>query len=227
LSRDEFGSGTPDRILDTAEELFTRRGIAATSLRTLTRKAAVNLAAVHYYFGSKDALLDAVIERRATLVNRQRIAQLDRLCDGGASRPQVEAILGAFLSPGPRRAQALGERTQVLTRLLARIHAEAPELVESLTRKHFGEVMQRFVEALQGALPEIPADEVANRFRFSVGALLHVVSSNFELDSIPGHPVRVDDEDCLARQLTAFLAAGLRAPACAKAEEQELRAVAR
>lgn len=46
-------SDTVTRILDTAEVLFAERGFAETSLRNITSKARVNLAAVNYHFGSK------------------------------------------------------------------------------------------------------------------------------------------------------------------------------
>jgi AcrR family transcriptional regulator len=54
---------TKERILDAAERLFADRGFAATSLRNITGEAGVNLAAVNYHFGSKDALIVAVFER--------------------------------------------------------------------------------------------------------------------------------------------------------------------
>ena len=79
------------------------------------------------------------------------------------------------------------------------------------------------------ALPEIPAAEVGHRFRFSVGALLHVFSGNFDLDSIPGHPVELVDDEALTRQLVAYLAAGMWAPACEdqRASEAPLRVASR
>ena len=46
-------SETVERILDAAEQLFAERGFAETSLRLITSKAGVNLAAVNYHFGSK------------------------------------------------------------------------------------------------------------------------------------------------------------------------------
>ncbi|HEX5767815.1 MAG TPA: TetR family transcriptional regulator, partial [Burkholderiales bacterium] len=44
---------TRTRILDAAEELFMQHGFEGTSMRLLTAKAEVNLAAVNYHFGSK------------------------------------------------------------------------------------------------------------------------------------------------------------------------------
>ena len=48
---------TKERILDVAERLFAERGFDGVSMRDLTREAEVNLAAVNYHFGGKDALI--------------------------------------------------------------------------------------------------------------------------------------------------------------------------
>ena len=50
-------------ILDAAEDLFARQGFAATSLREVAEVVGANPAMVHYYFGSKEALLRQVVER--------------------------------------------------------------------------------------------------------------------------------------------------------------------
>ena len=52
---------TRNRILDAAQALFVAHGFEATSMRMITGDAGVNLAAVNYHFGSKDALVDAVL----------------------------------------------------------------------------------------------------------------------------------------------------------------------
>src|SRR3954471_7344996 len=70
---------TRRRILDAAEELFMQHGFEGASMRQLTGKAGVNLAAVNYHFGSKDALIEAVFQRRLDPMNAARLAELDRL----------------------------------------------------------------------------------------------------------------------------------------------------
>lgn len=52
------------RLLDTAVGCFGRRGVAATTLREIATEAGVNPALVHYYFGDKSQLLEAVIAER-------------------------------------------------------------------------------------------------------------------------------------------------------------------
>src|SRR6187200_958095 len=87
---------TRTRILDAAEELFMQHGFEGTSMRTLTAKASVNLAAVNYHFGSKDALIEAVFRRRLDPMNAARIAELDRL-EAAAPVPSADAIIRVFL----------------------------------------------------------------------------------------------------------------------------------
>ncbi len=205
-------SDTRERLLDVAEELFAAQGISGTSLRALTRAADVNLAAVHYHFGSKEGLLDAVVERRAVPLNRERIAALEAL-EGGSSPASVEEVLWAMFAPGMRTLRAEPETGQRLQRLMARIDAQPREVVEPLYRRHFGDVGRRFVDALAATLPDLPAELVAERYRFCVGCLTFVFSGNFDLDVVPGLPTRLLDDEARIQHVIAFLAGGLRAPA--------------
>lgn len=52
-----------EQILDVAESAIARDGYAGTTLRNIVGQAKVNLAAVHYHFGSKEDLLKAVLAR--------------------------------------------------------------------------------------------------------------------------------------------------------------------
>ncbi len=52
-------------ILTVAEELFGEKGFDGTSVRDIAQKAGVNLAMISYYFGSKEKLLEYLIEFRA------------------------------------------------------------------------------------------------------------------------------------------------------------------
>lgn len=54
-----------EHILITAEALFAEKGFEGTSVRELCTKAGVNVAMVSYYFGSKEQLMEALIEFRS------------------------------------------------------------------------------------------------------------------------------------------------------------------
>src|SRR5881398_3294347 len=88
---------TRTRILDAAEELFMLHGFEGTSMRLLTAKAGVNLAAVNYHFGSKDALIEAVFRRRLGRTYTE-------------PNKTVRQLIGQMYAPAMQRYKAALER---------------------------------------------------------------------------------------------------------------------
>lgn len=52
------------QIIETAEELFAKKGYEATTVRDIAEQAGVNIAMISYYFGSKEKLLEALFNHR-------------------------------------------------------------------------------------------------------------------------------------------------------------------
>src|SRR6516225_7137750 len=93
-------NATQEKILDTAERLIGEQGYAATSLRQIINEAGVNLAAVHYHFGSKEDLLDAMVMLKVGPVNEARLAALNLVeQEAGPGAPEIEKVLDAFFAP--------------------------------------------------------------------------------------------------------------------------------
>src|SRR5207237_92281 len=90
---------TRTRLLDVAEELFGEQGFDRVSIRDITRKARVNLAAINYHFGSKEDLIAAIFERRVFPVNEARLAALDAVQRPAKRKPKLEDILEAIIRP--------------------------------------------------------------------------------------------------------------------------------
>ena len=91
-----MATDTKERILNVAELLFADRGFPATALRDITSEASVNIASVNYHFGSKEALLAAVLERRLRPVNARRLELLDAIeSAAGNGVPNVEDVIRA------------------------------------------------------------------------------------------------------------------------------------
>src|SRR5258706_16418355 len=147
---------TKQRILDSAERLFAARGVDAASLRTIIADARVNLAAIHYHYHSKDALLDAVLLRRLEPINRERLDMLDAC----GEHPTLEGILEAFAAP-PVRVQADPSRGgKPFVRLMGRLITEESDRLPRMIQQHFSVVLERFTAALHSALPELPQTEL-------------------------------------------------------------------
>jgi AcrR family transcriptional regulator len=194
---------TKQKILDTAERLIGEQGYAATSLRQIITEAGVNLAAVHYHFGSKEELLDDVVARRAGPVNEARIVMLDRIeLDTGDAPPAVERVLEAFLLP---TAEAAGRHPQFV-KLMGRMLTEG--MMPGIVQKHFQIAGGRLTAALQKALPELPADELLWRIHFMVGAMAHTMCRAPEFPQVVAEP---GDFRSRIDRLVTFLSAGFQA----------------
>ncbi|GAA4310814.1 TetR/AcrR family transcriptional regulator [Compostibacter hankyongensis] len=72
------------QILEVAEELFAEKSYEGTSVRDIAQKAEVNIAMISYYFGSKEKLLEALIEYRASYA----AGVVDELEKKGITDPQ-------------------------------------------------------------------------------------------------------------------------------------------
>jgi AcrR family transcriptional regulator len=202
---------TRTRILDAAEELFMQHGFEGTSMRHLTSRAGVNLAAVNYHFGSKDALIEAVFRRRLDPMNAERIAELERLESN--NNVTEEAIIRAFLRPSLRLIEDSQGGGRNFIRLLGRTYSEPTKSVRALIGQMYAPAMERYKRALERALPQMPADELVWRMHFMFGTLAYTLAATDTVQLIAGcKPEDRYDARLLEERLTAFLTAGLHAP---------------
>ena len=98
-------SSTRDRSLDAALASFAARGYEATSLDDIAREVGVSKQAVLYYFPSKAALLDAVVDRSAAELAGALEAALERAGEGW---DRVEAVVRSVFRLALRRPELLG-----------------------------------------------------------------------------------------------------------------------
>jgi len=198
---------TKQRILDVSERLFADQGFAGTSLRGIIGDAGVNLAAVHYHFRSKEALLEAVLIRRIGPLNQERLELLDEC----GKSPQLEDVLNAMFEPTIRMILSSSEG-RIFGKLVGRLHSETAGIFIDIAKRHFGPVTQRFKEALRHAVPDVPIEELYWRMHFAVGAMAHTLSCWDQLEILSEGKCKVSNADDVIPRLVDFVAAGFRAP---------------
>jgi len=199
---------TKDRILAAAESLFAEHGFAATSLRQVTGRADVNLAAVNYHFGSKDNLVHEVFRRRLDQLSARRLEALKAALAGPA--PRLEPVLGAFIRPALALTLDRGGGA-AFVRVLARAFAEKNEGLRRFLSDNYGHVLREFARALAQELPALDKEHLYWRLDFIAGALTYAMADFGLIKRPPGTTERAHCERA-ADELVAFAAAGLRAP---------------
>ncbi|MGC3872947.1 TetR/AcrR family transcriptional regulator [Halomonas sp. GXIMD04776] len=204
---------TVTRILDTAEVLFAERGFAETSLRTITSKAKVNLAAVNYHFGSKKALIQAVFARYLDPFTERFHKTLDRLeIEYGAQPIPLEVLLES-MARTVLEVPAERNSLKVFIRLLGLAYTQAQGHLRRYIQQHYGSVFTRFTELVRRATPELPDAERFWRLHFMLGTVIFTLSGLDALRDIAakdyGEQVSVRD---LIHRLGPVVVAGMNAP---------------
>jgi len=206
--------GTKERILDTAERLFARNGFHAASLRAITGEAGVNLAAVNYHFGSKDALLEAVFERRLSPLNEIRIRQIKAVREAAGRkgvRPSVREAVRAFIEPTlAMRGEDPGAAEFIA--LIGRIFSEPTETARTLFMRRMEPLFHLLFATLQEALPGMAEDLLFWRLQFTIGVLSHVLRMSGRGSILPMGPSCNRDTETLTEWMVTFVTAGMEAP---------------
>jgi AcrR family transcriptional regulator len=188
-------SATPDRLLDTAERLFVAHGYERVTARMINAEAGCNPAAIHYHFGSKEALVVALLEDRLMRHWPQYthgFRELEQRPD-----PTVEEVVSLAVLPLAQRV-AEGGAAQVHVHLLARVFLG--DWDAQWQSKYFD--YEPWLVVLERAMPGVDTDEL--RARWNLASRLNL--------TILGDPLasRIRPRTVDVGALIAFLDAGIR-----------------
>ncbi|MEO5694039.1 MAG: TetR/AcrR family transcriptional regulator [Usitatibacter sp.] len=220
---DATSADTKTRILDAAEELFMEHGFEATSLRSLTSAASVNLAAVNYHFGTKEELFQTVLTRRLDPMNQERIDLLEKLEREGARSLNVEKILSSMLIPALRLARDEKRGGKNFLRLVGRAYADPAPFIRHFLSQQYAGMISRYKEAFLKALPHLSRQELTWRLHFVMGAISYTLAGT-DAHKLFAQVTASDKEndELLLQRLAPFLVAGLKAPALGDTRKLEL-----
>ncbi|MEW6428314.1 MAG: TetR/AcrR family transcriptional regulator [Thermodesulfobacteriota bacterium] len=208
-------SETRQQLLDAAEELFAQQGYQATSLRQITGRAGANLAAVNYHFGSKEALIEAVLLRRLMDLNQTRSMRITAVLDSARKLgrpPAAREVLRAFIEPTIEFGCADAGSRHVLT-LIGRSFVEPDSLVRKVFMRLISPLFLQMLAALQACLPSLPAEVLHRRLHFALGATSHTLHMLGKPGPAGTTEPMDDAPQTIGRLLVDFLCAGMEAPA--------------
>jgi AcrR family transcriptional regulator len=192
---------TREKLLDCAEHLFAEHGLEGVSLRTINSEAGLSPAALHYHFGSKAALLEAILERTMPPLMERRRLLLDEL-SASESVPTTREVLNALIRPLVdllARGDASGP---TYLRLIHRLQADR-DLDQQFVIERWPGGVDRLLPLLRDANPGIPLPVIQFRLELVIEAMLRSLSREHSPDQ--------GDLESHLSSLLDFLTAGFEA----------------
>lgn len=201
---------TSETILDVAEDLFSKHGFFGVTIREVAREAGVDTALLHYYFGTKRGLFDAVFLRRADVVNRERMEALNRYEKEHGRAMTVEGVIHAFLEPVMLWQEKGGPGWKHYFALVAQANANPVWGGETMAR-YFDPVIERMIDLLRKTIPGARDEDLYWAYHNLSGALTLTLGETGRLDRLSGGLCRSGDILKAYDTMLQFSAAGFRA----------------
>lgn len=201
---------TRDLILNAAEQLFSKHGFYGVTIREVAREAGVDTALVHYYFGAKRELFDAVFLRRAEVWNNERVDGINRYATEMGDAMTLEGLFEAFLRPPFQWSMKGGPGWKHYSALVAQTNANPTFGGETMAR-YYDPAIRRLIELIKRVLPEAREVDLYWAYHNLSGALTLTLGETGRLDRLSGGLCRSGDLETAGDYMVRFAAAGFRA----------------
>ncbi len=206
----ESDRSTRDHLLETAERLFARNGIDGTSMREINRAAdQQNASAIHYYFGSKEALVTAILDQRMSTVNDARLKVLDALETAGLAG-DMRRVTEAFILPLAAQTND-GAGSNNYIGFLAQFYASHQFDIWAIARDRHDESLSRVVSLIHRILPALPRSLVRDRVSIALRQAIYALA-DFERDGAAGRSPMALGRDAFISNLVDMTEGALSAP---------------
>ncbi len=201
---------TRERILDSAEALFAKRGFDGVTVRQIMSKAGADVALAYYHFKSKRDLFNAALLRRAKTLNELRLAALLEVEERHKEdEVSVEEIIDAFTRPLLDILENDPDEWRDYMALIAQINNSSEWGGELMTR-FFDPLVKRFLDAIRRALPGCREEDLFWSYHFLSGALTLTFAETGRLDNLSDGLCRSSDMAAANARMARFIAAGFR-----------------
>lgn len=156
------GEETREKIKSDAQRLFALHGVDGVSIKDILVAAGVrNNAALHYHFGSKEALVEELLVEGAQKIDTLRQQMLDRIVAEGRTQ-EVRVVLEALVCPVLEYSQDEDGRHTYM-RFVAHMQMHHRTLFRSILGDQWNGGYKRCLELLRKALSHLPAPLVEQR----------------------------------------------------------------
>jgi AcrR family transcriptional regulator len=209
-TRAEQRAATVKQILDISEDLFAQLGYFGVTIKDVADRMGIHAALIHYYFDGKQALFDAVFQRRVDYAVTVRTAGLDAYEAEAGDHPTVEGALRAYYD-GAFDVYIKGdEGWRNFGRIFSQVN-NAPGYGAEKMDTYFDPLVLRLIRILQKALPDARPEDLFWCFQFTSGAYSLILSRTGRIDRLSDNLCASDDFGAVRERFVTFMAAGLEA----------------
>jgi AcrR family transcriptional regulator len=197
-------SDTRQKLIDTAARHFAEFGFEGASLRAIQRELGVNPASVHYHFGSKRAVYDAIMENYFSRIQQERERRFEAIDPEAKGHERLRALIEAYVAPHLEVVAA--EHGDSYGRLMARSVVEknrgGPDLIGALSP-----LRERFIGEFGRLFTEASRTQIARALSF---AIVLMVTIPFERSflAMTGRASQTSSPESWTNSLVTFSAAG-------------------
>lgn len=197
-------------ILDAAELLFAGHGFYGVTTRQVAAEAGVDTALIHYYFGSKRDLFDAVFARRAEILNtvRQEALAAYEKASGGQMTPS--GVIAAFIDPLIEMSLTGEPGWKNYFRLVALVN-NTPAWGGETMHRYFDPLVHQFIDTLRRVMPQAELPDLYWGYQFLTGSMMLALSETGRIDQLSEGLCRSTDLAAVRARLFDYCAAGFEA----------------
>jgi len=201
---------TKTTILDAAQKLMAEHGINGVSLRAISAEADANAASLHYHFGSRDVLIEAILARHGRRNSEYRCEIVEEKL-ARESPAVIRDVVDALIDPLLRMLDEVGESGRLFVKFLARLQSDRTGIHIELAAQRRPEIREGIRKMYAEACPHLPDEVKQERITMAIDTLLQSLANADVMSSdwTEEHPG--EDLTRFANSLKDFLAGGLSA----------------
>ena len=167
---------TKTKIIETAERLFAEKGINNVSTREIAREAGQkNHSALHYHFGDKENLLDALLDYRLTPLDNKRKYLLDEVLNT-SKNPSLRELVTVLITPMAENALDPKRKNYIL-KIMGELLTSADWRKKYAIRSDKAPTTIKITNLIFKILKKDLGEEIAfERLRFMAGAIMVTIA---------------------------------------------------
>lgn len=181
-------------------------------MREVAQRSQTNLASAHYHFGSKEAMVLEMLQKRVRPINQRRMQYLAEARERSAGKPlSTRDILRALILPIGEEIAKSSHTRQTLAQLVARTFTEPAKFIQTMHRKFFGELCEKFMDELRKTHPKVDEEDLYWNLHLAVSSMLGALAQHRRLNDFSKGKCDEEDTHDMIERLITFATHGFEA----------------